>query len=239
MVIHILAQPFVHTGHQFGLVRRVKPVRTEGKELHRTADLIKRFMERFVTEGDIVEIERFCQIEERVRIKPVDKVVTVVIQVAFDLELPEKIEKTVFGRVSSTELRLHRLIRKEGDVPYAAGKCKTVLGVFTVLTLLPVRIIEDRPSGNGVKAYRLRRRCRSGGKCYDRRNPVRVLCPPLESLHPPHASAKYCYQSIYAEMVEKQCLGTNHVTHGNDREGKIVTLVGPGVYGCRTGRAVA
>src|SRR6185369_17767104 len=234
MVIHILAQLFEHTGHQFGLVRRVKPVRTEGKELHRTADLIERFMERFVTEGDIVEIERFCQIQERVCIKPVDKVVAVVIQVAFDLELPEKIEKAVFGRVPAAELGLHRLIRKKSDVTYAAGKGKPVLGVLAVRPHLPVRINEDRPPGNGVKAYCLRRRGGSCGKGYDRRNPVRILGPPLEGLHPPHASPKHRHQSFYAEMIEKKRLCTYHVTHGNDREGKIVTLAGPGVYGRRS-----
>ena len=69
VVIHILAQFFQRVHHQFGLVWRVKPVRTESKELHRTPDLIERFMERFVTERDIVEIKRFCQIKERVRIK--------------------------------------------------------------------------------------------------------------------------------------------------------------------------
>ena len=110
MVLDIFAELFEGLDHLFGVVRRVEPVRREGKELYGRLYQLKCFLKGLIPEGDIVKIECFCQIEEGVGIETVDKVVAVVVQIALDLEFTEKIEEAVFCRVAPAELGLHRLV---------------------------------------------------------------------------------------------------------------------------------
>src|SRR6185369_10206397 len=119
------------------------------------------------------------QIKKRVGIEAIDKIVTVVIQVALNLELAKKIELAVPCGEPAPEFCVHRFVGKKGNMPDTAGQSQAVLGIVLVFSLAPGWIVEYCPAGDGVERNSLRGGPRGRGQHNGRGNVFRILGCPL------------------------------------------------------------